>query len=163
MVGMLVKCQFFSLNIFVHTGPSDDGIQIKFQGNQAVVPFTALQNVVLSITGKTFPIIDDTVVSTWYRNGGSLPLGYRLGPLKRPHLNISQSLTLENSSILDEGIYDALLTIDPHTHFISHLGCHSNYYTFVASTVGADDTVLAQVQLWLKYYGMLLLFHQHHA
>ena len=146
-----------SFNILAHTGPSDSGTQISFQGNQAVVLFTALQNLVLSITGKTNHRIDDTVITTWYRNGGSLPSGYRLGSLKRPHLNISQSLTLENSSILDEGTYDALLTIDPYTHFVSHLGCHSNYYTFVASTVGADDTVLAQAQLQLKYYGRSML------
>ena len=116
-----------------------------------------MQNLVLNITGKTNHRIDDTVVSTWYHNGVSLPSSSRLGPLKRPHLNISQSLTLENSSILDEGTYDALLTIDPRTHFVSHLGCHSNYYTFVASTVGADDTVLAQATLQLKYYGRSVL------
>ena len=40
-----------------------------------------------------------------------------------------------------------------HTHFISHLGCHRNYYTFVDRTVREDDTVLAQAQLQLKYYG----------
>ena len=140
-------------NILVLTGPSDSGIQISFQGNQAIVFFTALQDLSLNIIGKTNHRIDDTVITTWYRNGGSLPLGSRLGPLKRPHLNISQSLTLENSSIFDEGTYDALLTIDPRTHIVSHLGCHSNYYTFVASTVGADDTVLAQATLQLKYYG----------
>ena len=143
-------------NILVHAGPSDTvETQISFQGNQAVL-FTAMQNVVLNITGKTNRRIDDTVSSTWYHNGGSLPSGSRLGALKRPRLNISQSLTLENSSILDEGTYDALLTIDPRTHFISHLGCPNNYYTFVASTVGADDTVLTQAKLQLKYYGMLI-------
>ena len=157
---MVVKSQVFSFNIFVHIVPSDSGIQITFQGNQAVVLFTAMQNLVLNITGKTHPEIDDTVITTWYRNGGSLPLGHRLGPLKRPHLNISQSLTLENSSILDEGAYDALLTIDPFTHFVSHLGCHGNYYTFVVNTFGA--TILAQAQLQLKYYGKLLLCRQQH-
>ena len=144
---MLLKCQFLSFNILVHTGQSDSGIQISFQGNQAVVLFTAMQNLVLNIAGKTNHRIDDTVASTWYRNGGSLPSGSSLGPLKRPHLNISQSLTLENSSILDEGTYEALLTIYPRTYFISHLGCHTNYYTFVASTVGADDTILAHAKL----------------
>ena len=112
-----------------------------------------MQNLVLNITGKNNRGLDDTISSTWYRNGRSLPLGSRLGSLKRPRLNISQSLTLENSSIFDEGTYEALLTIDPRTHFVSHLGCHSNYYTFVASTVGADDTVFAQANLQLKYYG----------
>ena len=149
-------------NILALTGPSDSGTKISFQGNQAVVLFTALQSLVLSITGKTHPGIDDTVITTWYRNGGSLPLGSRLGSLKRPHLNISQSLTLENSSILDEGTYDALLTVDPRTHFISHLGCHNNYYTFVDRTVRADDTILAQATLQLKYYGKLLVYRQQH-
>ena len=115
-----------------------------------------MQNLVLNITGKNNRGLDDTIASTWYRNGRSLPSGYRLGSLKRSHLNISQSLTLENSSIFDEGTYDALLTIDPRTHFVSHLGCHNNYYTFVASTVGADDTVFAQANLQLKYYGMFI-------
>ena len=142
----------------MHTGPSDTiGTQISFQGNQAVLAFTAMQNLTLNITGKTLPGIDDTVASTWYRNGGSLPSSSRLGPLKTPRLNISQSLTLENFSILDAGNYDALLTIDPYTHFVRHFGCHSNYYTFVASTVGADDTVLAQAKLQLKYYGRSML------
>ena len=116
-----------------------------------------MQNLVLNITGKTHPGIDDTVVSTWYRNGGSLASSSNLGPLKRPQLNISQSLTLENSSFLDEGTYDALLTIDPRTHFLSHLRCHSNYYTFVDRTVRADDTILAQATLQLKYYGKSML------
>ena len=115
-----------------------------------------MQNLVLNITGMTNRRIDDTVTSTWYRNGGSLPSGSKLGALKRPHLNIFQSLTLENSSILDEGTYDALLTVDPRTHFVFHHGCHNNYYTFVAGTVGADDTVLAQAKLQLKHYGMLI-------
>ena len=145
-----------SFNILIHTGPSDTGIQISFQENQAVVNFTAMQNLVLNITGKTNHRIDDTIITSWYRNGGNLPSGSSLGALKRPRLNISQSLTLENSSILDEGIYEALLTIDLRTHFISHLGCHSNYYTFVAGTVGADDTILAQAKLQLKYYGMFI-------
>ena len=144
-------------NILAHTGPSNSGTQINFQGNQAVILFTAMQNLVLSITGKSNHRIDDTVVSIWYHNGGSLPLGSRLGPLKRPHLNISQSLTLEKSSILDEGTYEALLTIDPRTHFRSHLGCHGNYYTFVANTVGVDDTVLAQATHQLQYYGRSML------
>ena len=156
VICMLLKCQFFSFNILVHTGPSDSGIQISFQENQAIVPFTAMQNLTLNITGKTHPGIDDTVASAWYRNGGSLPSGSRLGTVKRPHFNISQSLTLENASIYDAGTYDALLTIDPRTHFVSHLGCPNNYYTFVASTVGADDTVLAQTKLQLKYYGMFI-------
>ena len=115
-----------------------------------------MQNLVLNITGKTNHRIDDTVALTWYRNGGSLPSGSSLGPLKRPHLNVSQSLTLENASIYDEGTYDALLTIDPYTHFISHLGCHSNYYTFVASTVGVGNIILAHAKLQLKYYGMFI-------
>ena len=142
----------------MHAGPSDTvGTQISFKRNQAVLAFTPMQNLTLNITGKTLSGIYGTVSSTWYRNGGSLPSSSRLGPLKRSHLNISQSLTLENSSILDEGTYDALLTIDPYTHFISHLGCHSNYYTFVASTVRADDTILAQATLQLKYYGRSML------
>ena len=137
----------------LHAGPSDTGIQISFQGNQTVVPFTTMENLVLNITGKTTHGLDDTIASSWCHNGRQFFPNSRLGPLKRSRLTISQSLTLENSSILDEGTYDALLTIDPRTHFVSHLGCHSNYYTFVASTVGADDTVLAQAQLQLKYYG----------
>ena len=142
------------LYFFIHAGKSETiGTQISFQGNRAVVPFTAMRNFILNITGKTSCGVDDTIASRWYHNGRSLQFGLRLGPLKRSPLNISQSLTLENVSILDAGTYDALLTIDPYTHFVSHLGCHSNYYTFVASTVGADDTVLAQAKLQLKYYG----------
>ena len=140
----------------MHAGPSDTvGTQISFKRNQAVFAFTAMQNLTLNINGKTLPGIYGTFSSTWYRNGGSLPSSSRLGPLKRPQLNISQSLTLENSSILDEGTYDALLTINPYTHFVSYLGCHRNYYTFVYSTVGAYYTVLTQAQLQLKYYGKL--------
>ena len=118
-----------------------------------------MQSLVLKITGKTNCGLDDTIASRWYHNGRRLLSSSKLGPLKRPHLSISQSLTLENSSILDEGTYDALLTIDPRTHFVSHLGCHNNYYTFVASTVGAEDTVLAQAKLQLKYYGMFSCTH----
>ena len=83
MVGMLLRISVFSFNILVHTGQSDSGIQISFQGNQAVVLFTAMQNLVLNITGKTNHRVDDTVASTWYCNGGSLPSGSKLGPLKR--------------------------------------------------------------------------------
>ena len=140
--------------ILIPAAPSNTvGTQINFQRSLAVLPFTAMQNLTLSITGKTHPGIDDTILSTWYRNGNSLPLGSKLEPLKRPLLNISQSLILKNSSILDAGTYEVLLAIDPHTHFISHLGCHNNYYSFVDSTVGTDDAVLAQTKLVLKYYG----------
>ena len=140
----------------MHPGSNDTvGTQISFQGKQAVLAFTAMQNLTLNITGKTLPGIDGTVFSTWYRNGGGLPSSSRLGPLKRPHLNISQSLTLENSSILDEGTYETLLVIRSRTHFISHLGCPYNYYTFVYRTVRAYYTVLTQAQLQLKYYGKL--------
>ena len=139
----------------IHAAPiSTVGTHINFQGNLGVLPFTATQNLTLSIAGKTHPGIDDAVLSTWYHNGHSLPLGSKLEPLKRPLLNISQSLTLENSSILDAGTYEVLLAIDPYTHFTSHLGCHNNYYSFVSSTVRADDAVLAQTKLELKYYGM---------
>ena len=152
-----------SCNFHIYAGSRDTVVtQISFQGNQAVLAFTAMQNLTLKITGETLPEIDNTV-TFWYRNGGSLPSGSKLGPLKRPHLNISQSLTLKNSSIFDEGTYTALLTIDPYTHLVRHLGCHNNYYTFVANTVGADDTVLAQATLQLKYYGrsMLLTYNWH--
>ena len=99
-----------------------------------------MQNLVLSITGKSNHSIDDTVVSIWYRNGGSLPLASRLGSLKKPHLNISQSLTLENSSILDEGTYDALLTI---THI------HTLYLTLDAIVT---TTPLLIIQSKLKLF-----------
>ena len=112
-----------------------------------------MQNLTLNITGRTYPGVDDTIASTWYLNGHRLPSGARLGPLKKPLLNVFQSLTLENSSILDEGTYESQLTIDPRTHFISSLGCHNNYYHFVDRTVGADDIILAQTKLQLKYYG----------
>ena len=115
-----------------------------------------MQSLVLNITGKTNRGLDDTIASTWYHNGHQLFSSYSLGPLKQSRLKISQSLTLENSSIYDAGTYSALLTIDPRTHFISHLGCHNNYYTFVASTVGADDAVLVQANLQLKYYGVFI-------
>ena len=115
-----------------------------------------MQDLVLNITGKNKRGLDDTIASRWYHNGRQLFSSSRLGALKRPHLNISQSLTLENASIYDEGSYDALLTIDPHTHFVSHLGCHNNYYTFVASTVGVSNIILAQATLQLKYYGMFI-------
>ena len=112
-----------------------------------------MQSVTLNITGRAYPGIDDTITSTWYLNGRRLSFGTRLGPLKKPFLNVFQSLTIENSSILDEGTYESQLTIDPRTHFISSLGCHNNYYTFVDRTVGADDLTLAQTKLQLKYYG----------
>jgi len=70
-------------------------------------------------------------------------------------LNVSQSLTLENSSILDAGTYEVLLAIDPYTYLISHRGCHYNYYSFIGSAVGVDGVVLPQTKLELKYYGML--------
>ena len=118
-----------------------------------------MQNMTLNITGSTYPGIDDTVSSTWYLSGRRLPPSSRLGPLNKPLLNVFQSLTLENSSILDAGTYESQLTIDPHAHFISSLGCHENYYTFVDRTVGADDIILAQAKLQLKYYGESHLTH----
>ena len=88
--------------IFVHAGSSDTtGTQISFQGTQVVVPFTAMQNLVLNITGKTNRGLDDTIASRWYHNGRRLFSSSSLGPLKRLRLNISQSLTLENASIYD--------------------------------------------------------------
>jgi len=143
-------------NSLIHAAPvSTVGTQINFQGNLAVLPFTATQNLTLSITGKTHPGVDDTILSTWYINGNRLPPGSKLESLKRPLLNIFQSLTLENSSILDAGTYEVLLVIVPYRHLISHLGCHNNYYFFIDSTVRAGYVVLSQTKLQLKYYGML--------
>jgi len=59
------------------------------------------------------------------------------------------------ASLMQACTYEVLLAIDPRTHLISHLGCHNNYYSFVDSTVGVHDAVLAQTKLELKYYGML--------
>ena len=103
--------------LILHPGPSDTvGTLISFQGNQALVAFTARQNLTLNITGKSNLGIDDTIITTWYHNDCGLS-DFRFGTtIKRTHLNISQSLTLENSSIFDAGTYDVLLTIDPHTY-----------------------------------------------
>ena len=106
-------------NFLIHAAPiSTVGTQINFQGNLAVPSFTVTQNLTLSIVGKTHLGIYDTILSTWYHNGHSLPLGYKLEPLKKPLLSISQTLTLENSSILDAGTYEVRLAIDPYTHFL---------------------------------------------
>ena len=143
-------------------GRSDTiGTQISYQGNQVVVLFTAMQNVILNIAGETNCGLDHTVASRWYTTM-VIQHGLRLGQLKRSCLNISQSLTLENSSILNAGIYDTLLTIDPYTHFVSYLRCPNNYHTFVASTIGVDDIILGKTKLQLKYYGMLSLWHYHY-
>ena len=77
-----------SCNFHIYAGPRDTvGTQISFQGNQAVLAFTAMQNLTLNITGKTLPGIDDTIASTWHCNGGRLPSSSRLGALRRPHLS----------------------------------------------------------------------------
>ena len=75
---------------FIHAGKHDTTeTQISFQGNLAVVLFTALQNLVLNIAGESSCGLDHTIASRWYQNGNSLPLGVRLGPLMRSCLNIS--------------------------------------------------------------------------
>jgi len=120
------------------------------------MPFTVLQNVSLQVSGRTcvkiYSAQDSGITSLWYRNGGYLPLGSQLGPLKRPFMNVSQTLTLKNSSLLDEGTYEALLTTNSYTHFNSHLGCY-NYYSFVYYTLEMRTIVLAQAKVQLKYYG----------
>ena len=119
-----------------------------------MLPFTTLQNINLQVSGRTHSAIDNSITTIeWYKIGGNLPLGSQLGPLKRPFLNFSQSLSLKNSSILDEGTYEAILTIDSRTHFSSDLGCHNNYHSFVAYTLGMYTIVLAQAKIQLKYYG----------
>ena len=56
----------------MQAGRSDTiGTQISFQGNQAVVLFTAMQSVILNIAGETNCGLDHTVASRWYHNGHS--------------------------------------------------------------------------------------------
>ena len=118
-----------------------------------MIPFTVLQNINLHVSGRTHSAADNSITTLWYRNGGYLPLGSQVGLLKRPFLSFSQSLTLQNSSILDVGTYEAQLTIDTYTHFNSHLGCHDNYYQFLSYTLGVYTIILAQAKVQLKYYG----------
>lgn len=118
-----------------------------------MIPFTVLQNINLQVSGRTHTAAHNSITTLWYRNGGYLPLGSQVGPLKRPFLSFSQSLTLQNSSILDVGTYEAQLTIDSYTHFNSHLGCHDNYYQFLSYTLRVYTIILAQAKVQLKYYG----------
>jgi len=120
-----------------------------------VIPFTVLQNINLQVSGRTHTTAHNSITTLWYRNGGYLPLGSQVGLLKRPFLSFSQSLTLQNSSILDVGTYEAQLTIDSYTHFNSHLECHDNYYQFLSYTLGVYTIILAQAKVQLKYYGNL--------
>jgi len=126
---------------------------INFHGREEVIPFTVLQNISLHVNGRTHSAAEDSITTLWHRNGGYLPLGLQLGPLKRPFLNFSQTLTLQNSSILDAGTYEALLIIDSRSHFTFHLGCDYNYYIFLSSTLGLNTITLAQSKVQLKYYG----------
>ena len=135
-----------------------------FHRGQETIPFTTLQNINLQVRGRTHSAVDNSITTLWYKNGGYLPLGSQLGPLKRPFLNFSQSLTLKNSSILDEGTYEAILTIGWLTHFNSHLGCHNNYYRFVYDILGVHTIILAQAKIQLKYYGKRIRFtHENDA
>ena len=140
-MGAIRKKKF--CNFLIHAAPSNTlGTQINFRGNLAVLPFTATQNLTLSITGKTDPGIDDTILSTWYLNGNSLPLGSKLEPLKRPLLNVSRTLSLENSSILDAGTYEVLLAIDTYTHTSSLI----------------LDVIITTILLLVALLGQIMLF-----
>ena len=102
------------------------------------------ENISLTVSGKVHASVDETVSTRWYFNGGTLRPGTTIGPLQRPLLSIFQTMEIKNASNLDFGFYDVVLTVDTHAHLLSYLECPSQYYSFVASTLGIRDIVLAR-------------------
>ena len=137
---------------------SEEVDEINFDGPN-VVPFATSESVMLTVNGDVHTLIDETVSTSWFFNGGALRVGANVGPLKKPRLSISQTMKIESSNALDSGFYEAALTIDSYTHLISHLQCPTQYHEFVIDNVGIESIVLARDTIQLVQSGK---YHDQH-
>ena len=144
-----------SFTEFDETNTKTTSSDVTFSEQRDTVPFTTFDNITLAIEGKVSSSVDETVETTWYFNGGTLPPDTKLGVLRRPLLSLSQTLDIEKANIFDDGFYEVSLSIDPYKHLISHYGCPREYYTFIVDTVGISKISLDQAVIQLKYYGKI--------
>ena len=80
--------------LILHPGSSDTvGTQISFQGNQALLAFTARQNLTLNITEKVILELMTPLSLLGTAMVADFLLVPGLGPLKRTHLNSSVSVS----------------------------------------------------------------------
>ena len=131
---------------------SEEADEINFDGPN-VIQFTTSESVMLTVNGNVHTLIDETVSTTWFFNGGALRVGANVGQLKKPRLSISQTMKIESPNTLDSGVYEVALTIDSYTHLISHLQCPIQYNEFVINNIGIDSIVLARDTLQLVQSG----------
>ena len=121
-------------------GTNDTAVEFALDENDQRV---TTENISLTVRGKVHASIYETVSTRWYFNGGTLRPVTTLRTSKRPLFSVIQTMEIENANHLDFGFYDVALTINTRTHLVSYLGCPSQYYDFVASTLGISDIVLA--------------------
>ena len=131
---------------------SEEADEINFDGPD-VVQFTTSESVMLTVNGNVHTLIDETVSTSWFFNGGALRVGTNVGALKKPRLSISQTMKIESSNALDSGFYEVALTLDSYTHLISHLQCPTQYDEFVINNVGIDSIALARDTIQLVQSG----------
>ena len=129
---------------------------IQFVGgaNFNTVPFRDLDEITLDVYGKTDASVDGTISTSWYHNGGELPLGSELGALKKSLQRISQSLEIMKlNQIVDSGVYEVDVNVDAYAHLVSHLQCPNAYAELVSNVFLADRITLDWDIVELKYYG----------
>ena len=135
---------------------AEQSTSISFVGgvNLETVPFSDSGEITLDVNGKVDTSLEETVFTVWHHNGGALPFGSKVGTLKKPLLHVSQSLeTKKLNKIIDSGVYEVSLSVDAHSHFVSHLQCPIEYAEFVHNIFLSDTITLAKDFVHLAYYG----------
>ena len=129
---------------------TDTAVEFGFdENNQRITS----ENISLTVSGKVHASVDETVSTRWYFNGGTVCPGTTIGPLQGPLMSIFQTMEIENAKNRDFGFYEVALTINTQAHLLSHLECPSQYYSFVANTLGISDIVLARDAIQISKSG----------
>ena len=89
----------------------------------------------------------------WYIGGSASSMfsGTSLSQLQNLPSGISQTLSINNPTLLHENTYEAVLWLRPF-RYLTQFGCPSEYLSY-GDKVGLGDVILDQTQVVLKYYG----------
>jgi len=128
--------------------------QISFANSKSPFPYTISDSTLLiMLTGNAPSAILSVVTVAWYISGSS---SFRfsstsLSRLQNLPSGISQTLSINNPTLLHENTYEAVLWLRPF-RYLTQFGCPLEYLSY-GDKVGLGDVILDQTQVVLKYYG----------
>jgi len=128
--------------------------QISFANPKSPFPYTFSDSTLpIILTGNAPSAILSVVTVAWYIGGSASSMfsGTSLSQLQNVPSGISQTLSINNPTLLHENTYEAVLWLHPF-RYLTQFGCPSEYLSY-GDKVGLGDVILDQTQVVLKYYG----------